>query len=115
MKLISGWYCNRLRTQIPFQQEVKAMERGSRRGWQLGLVFVFLVAAFHIYSIQNRYMRDDEEIAFRTTSRDLSYTGWYQAMQDVHAPVWFSSFWIWQQFVGGTNTWGVCSVFLLHC
>jgi len=45
-------------------------------------------------------MRDDEEIAFRTTSKDLSYTVWYQAMQDVHAPVWFSSFWLWQQFVG---------------
>ena len=88
------------------------MVQVSKRGWLFGLLLIFLVAAFHIYSIQNRYMRDDEEIAFRTTSQDLSYTVWYQAMQDVHAPVWFSSFWIWQQFVGGTEYMGrVFSVF----
>ncbi len=84
----------------------------SKRGWLLGLLFIFLVAAFHIYSIQNRYMRDDEEIAFRTTGRELSYTVWYQAMQDVHAPVWFSSFWLWQQFIGSTEFMGrVYSIF----
>lgn len=88
------------------------MAQVSRRGWLLGLLFIFLVAAFHIYSIQNRYMRDDEEIAFRTTSRELSYTVWYQAMQDVHAPVWFSSFWLWQQFIGSTEFMGrVYSIF----
>ncbi len=88
------------------------MVQVSKRGWQLGLVFVFLVAVFHITSIQNRYMRDDEEIAFRTTSHDLSYTVWYQATQDVHAPVWFSSFWIWQQFMGDSEFMGrVYSVF----
>ncbi len=88
------------------------MVQVSKRGWLLGLLCVFLVAAFHISSIQNRYMRDDEEIAFRTTSRDLSYTIWYQATQDVHAPVWFSSFWIWQQFIGGSEFMGrVYSVF----
>jgi len=88
------------------------MVQVSKRGWLLGLFCIFLVASFHIYSIQNRYMRDDEEIAFRTTSRDLSYTIWYQATQDVHAPVWFSSFWIWQQFIGSTEFMGrVYSVF----
>lgn len=76
------------------------MVLNSKRGWLLGLLLIFLVTAFHVDSIQYRYMRDDEEIAFRTTSRDLSYTVWYQAMQDVHAPVWFSSFWLWQQLVG---------------
>jgi uncharacterized membrane protein len=88
------------------------MVQVSKRGWLLGLLCVFLVASFHITSIQNRYMRDDEEIAFRTTSRDLSYTVWYQATQDVHAPVWFSSFWIWQQFIGDSEFMGrVYSVF----
>ncbi|MBA3871806.1 MAG: glycosyltransferase family 39 protein [Anaerolineae bacterium] len=88
------------------------MVQVSKRGWQLGLLFFFLVAVFHITSIQNRYMRDDEEIAFRTTSRDLSYTIWYQATQDVHAPVWFSSFWLWQQFIGDSEFMGrVYSVF----
>ncbi len=76
------------------------MVLNSKRSWLLGLLLIFMVAAFHVDSIQYRYMRDDEEIAFRTTSRDLTYTVWYQAMQDVHAPVWFSSFWLWQQFVG---------------
>ncbi len=88
------------------------MVQVSKRGWLLGLLCIFLVAGFHISSIQNRYMRDDEEIAFRTTSHDLSYTIWYQATQDVHAPVWFSSFWIWQQFVGDSEFTGrVYSVF----
>ncbi len=88
------------------------MVQVSKRGWLLGLLCIFLVAGFHISSIQNRYMRDDEEIAFRTTSHDLSYTVWYQATQDVHAPVWFSSFWVWQQFIGDSEFMGrVYSVF----
>ena len=88
------------------------MVQVSKRGWLLGLLSIFLVAGFHISSIQNRYMRDDEEIAFRTTSHDLSYTVWYQATQDVHAPVWFSSFWVWQQFIGDSEFMGrVYSVF----
>ncbi len=88
------------------------MVQVSKRGWQLGLLFIFLVGVFHITSISNRYMRDDEEIAFRTTSHDLSYTIWYQATQDVHAPVWFSTFWLWQQFIGETEFMGrVYSIF----
>lgn len=88
------------------------MVQVSKRGWLFGLFCIFLVAAFHISSIQNRYMRDDEEIAFRTTNQDLSYTIWYQATQDVHAPVWFSSFWIWRQFIGDSEFMGrVYSVF----
>ncbi len=71
--------------------------------WLVGVLLIGLIAAYQIHSIQSIYMRDDEEIAFRTTSRDLAYTIWYQAEQDVHAPVWFSTFWLWQQFVGGSE------------
>ncbi len=77
-----------------------------RRGWLIALALIACITAFRVNSIQTTYMRDDEEIAFRTTSRDLSYTVWYQATQDVHAPLWFMSFWLWQQFIGDSEFMG---------
>jgi 4-amino-4-deoxy-L-arabinose transferase-like glycosyltransferase len=70
-------------------------------GWRwLALLALLVVFALLVFSISSTYMRDDEEIAFRTTAQDLGFTIWYQAEQDVHAPVWFVSFWFWQQVAG---------------
>ncbi len=71
--------------------------------WLVGLLLIGLTAAYQIHNIQFTYMRDDEEIAFRTTSHDLYYSVWYQADQDVEAPLWFPTFWLWQQVVGGSE------------
>jgi hypothetical protein len=70
---------NYAQSKMDVYEKVRLMVQVSKRGWLLGLLCVFLVAGFHINSIQSRYMRDDEEIAFRTTNRELSYTVWYQA------------------------------------
>jgi hypothetical protein len=78
----------------------------NKRIWIVGLSFIFAICVVLAHSIHSTYMRDDEEIAFRTTSRDLGYTIWYQAEQDVHAPLWFASFWLWQQFMGGSEFMG---------
>jgi 4-amino-4-deoxy-L-arabinose transferase-like glycosyltransferase len=76
----------------------------TRWRWHLlALGVVLAVFALRVGSISSTYMRDDEEIAFRTTAQDLGYTVWYQAEQDVHAPVWFVSFWLWQQVAGSTE------------
>ncbi len=77
-----------------------------KRQWGWAILIIFLTALFQIHSIHTTYMRDDEEIAFRTTSRDLGYAIWYQAEQDVHAPLWFMSFWGWQQLAGSSEFMG---------
>lgn len=74
------------------------------RAWRvLALIAVLLVFAYRVHSTHTTYMRPDEEIAFRTTARDLQFAVWYQAEQDVHAPIWFASFWAWQQVAGSTE------------
>ncbi len=90
------------------------MVQVSKRGWQLGLLFIFLVAVFHITSIQNRYMRDDEEIAFRTTSHDLSYTVWYQATLKMYMPLFgFLHFGCGSSLSVTLNSWGVFTAYSL--
>jgi hypothetical protein len=61
------------------------------RWWLAGLLALFAISAFRVHSIHSTYMREDEEIAYRTTARDLGFAVWYQATQDVHAPTWFAS------------------------
>lgn len=73
-----------------------------RTGW-LAVLLIFMAAFYLIHSIPLIEMRDDEEIAFRTTRQNLAYAINYQAEQDVHAPIWFASFWIWQQFMGDSE------------
>ncbi len=83
------------------------------RGWIIALCFLFAVATFLIHSIHNTYMRDDEEIAMRVTRGDLDFAVWYQAEQDVHPPLWFSTFWLWRQAVGdGEFTSRIYSIYL---
>lgn len=74
-----------------------------QRGWLPALVIVFWIAMLQGLLINQTYMREDEEIAFRTTSQDLSFAIWYQAASDVQAPFWFGAFWLWQQFAGSTE------------
>ena len=81
--------------------------------WLWGLVILFLTAAFYIHSIHTTHMREDEEIAYRSTQYDLAYAVRFQAERDVHAPLWFASFWLWQQFMGDSEFMGrVYSIFL---
>lgn len=84
------------------------------RAWRAAAVLLLLaIFGLRVGLISETYMREDEEIAFRTTARDLGYTVYYQAEQDVHAPVWFVSFWLWQQLAGtGEFTARVYSILL---
>jgi hypothetical protein len=73
------------------------------RNWAAALLLIAVLVGWRIIAIQHTYMRDDEEIAFRTTQYDLSYTLWYQAQQDIQAPLWFALFWAWQQVAGSSE------------
>lgn len=78
----------------------------SKTRWlHLAVVLAVLLGifAYRIGSIDSTYMREDEEIAFRTTGRELIYTLRFQAEKDVHAPLWFASFWAWRQLAGSTE------------
>jgi hypothetical protein len=73
------------------------------RTWVAALLLIAVLVGWRIVAIQHTYMRDDEEIAFRTTQYDLGYTLWYQAQQDIQAPLWFAVFWAWQQVAGSSE------------
>jgi hypothetical protein len=89
------------------------MTRSKSIAWLWGLVIVFLVAGFQTHHIHATQMREDEEIAYRSTQYDVAYTVRFQAERDVHAPLWFASFWLWQQFMGDSEFIGrVYSIFL---
>jgi hypothetical protein len=75
----------------------------TNHGWLLALLVIFLISIFRIHAIHTTYMRDDEEIAYRTTSRDLIYAVRYQAFDDIQAPLWFAAFWGWQQVAGDSE------------
>jgi 4-amino-4-deoxy-L-arabinose transferase-like glycosyltransferase len=75
----------------------------SRRWWLLALVLLFAVTTFRFQHIPDTYMREDEEIAFRTTAHSLESAIRYQAEHDVQAPIWFASFWLWQQYAGSSE------------
>jgi hypothetical protein len=74
-----------------------------RRGWLYALLALFTVAAFQVHHINSTYMREDEEIAYFSTRGDLHFAVWYQATQDVQAPAWFASFWLWKQLAGDSE------------
>jgi|GEM_PF-509180 len=82
------------------KNDLNANKPRKNRAWLLAVLALLLVTAYHVHRIQSTYMRDDEEISFRTTQYDLHYVVWYQAEQDVQAPLWFPIFWGWQQVVG---------------
>jgi mannosyltransferase len=73
------------------------------RTWAAALLVIAVLVGWRIVAVQHTYMRDDEEIAFRTTQYDLGYTLWYQAEQDIQAPLWFALFWAWQQAAGSSE------------
>jgi hypothetical protein len=67
------------------------------------ILLLLLLMAWRVVAIDHTFMRDDEEIAFRTTNQDLGYTLRYQAEQDIQAPLWFAAFWFWRQVAGSTE------------
>src|SRR5215207_9557052 len=77
-----------------------------RQWWLLALLLLFAMTAFRIHRIPETYMREDEEIAFRTTALTLESSIRYQIQSDVHAPLWFASFWLWQQYAGSSEYMG---------
>jgi hypothetical protein len=84
-----------------------------RHVWLAAMFIVFAVAAFQIHSIHSTYMREDEEIAYRSTQYDLGYAVRFQVERDVQAPLWFASFWMWQQLMSDSEFMGrIYSIFL---
>ncbi len=71
------------------------------RSWWLAVVVVGLVTAFLLISAWQLQMHPDEELSYRATNGDLAFTLNFQmSVQDNQAPLWFVTFWAWQQVVG---------------
>jgi hypothetical protein len=71
------------------------------RRWGWGVLVIFLVVAFQVMNIPNVHMHPDEELSYRATRGTLTDTLHYQmSFQDNQAPLWFVTFWAWQQGVG---------------
>lgn len=73
------------------------------RPWLFGVVLVFLSAVVLVTGIDSVQMRPDESLVYDFTRNDLPYLVRYLAAEDSHPPLWFSSFWLWRQFVGDSE------------
>ena len=68
------------------------------------LLALYLVTLMLVLGIDIMHMRPDEHLVYFFTRRDLPFLVNYLATQDSHPPLWFSSFWLWQQ-LAGTSEW----------
>lgn len=72
--------------------------------WLGGVCIIFLVFTFQVTNIPRIHMHPDEELSYRATRYDLSHVFYYQqSRRDNQAPLWFVSFWVWQQVVGDSE------------
>ncbi|MBC7811519.1 MAG: hypothetical protein H7175_10245, partial [Burkholderiales bacterium] len=55
------------------KNDLRANKSRKNRAWLLAVLALLLVTAYHVHRIQSTYMRDDEEISFRTTQYNLHY------------------------------------------
>jgi hypothetical protein len=67
------------------------------------IVVIGLMLGWRILAFSDTHMREDEELAFRTTQTTLTEAVRYQAEEDTQAPLWFALFWAWQQVAGKTE------------
>ncbi|MFN8378789.1 MAG: glycosyltransferase family 39 protein [Anaerolineae bacterium] len=77
--------------------------KSHRSALWIATLLLLAFAGWRLLAIPTTYMRDDEEIAFRSTSGSLYDTLDYQSNQDIQAPLWFAAFWGWQQAAGSTE------------
>lgn len=77
--------------------------KSPRSALWIATLLLLVFAGWRLLALPATYMRDDEEIAFRTTSGSLYDTLDYQSNQDIQAPLWFAAFWGWQQAAGSTE------------
>jgi hypothetical protein len=71
--------------------------------WLGALALLLALFALFIFGLDWLNVRPDELLSYDHTSRSLRHTVWYQARQDVQAPLWHSFLWTWRQFVGATE------------
>ncbi len=71
--------------------------------WQAGLLLIFLITISLVNGIHATHMRPDENLVYDFTNRSLPGLVQFLAEQDVHPPLWFSSFWLWRQLAGDSE------------
>ena len=79
------------------------MTQRSARPWLLGLLLIYLIMGVLVIGMGAMHLRPDENLVFDWTRRDLSFLVNYLTWQDSHPLLWFSSFWLWRQFVGDSE------------
>lgn len=80
----------------------QAVTRSPRERLWATVALLVLLAGLLMTGAAQRYLREDEAIAFAGTAGDLASTIVFQ-QRDVHAPLWFVSFHIWQYGFGIGN------------
>jgi uncharacterized membrane protein len=71
--------------------------------WTAALFVLFAIAVLLIHSIHTTPMIADEYLVYRFTRSSFAETIDYLANRDVHPPLWFSFFWVWQRLVGDSD------------
>jgi len=76
------------------------MPSRSVRSWLLALLLIYLSMIVLVTGTNLMHLRPDENLVYDYTRNDLGFLLRYLAEQDSHPPLWFSTFWLWRQFVG---------------
>ncbi|MFQ3566469.1 MAG: glycosyltransferase family 39 protein [Aggregatilineales bacterium] len=71
--------------------------------WWLGVPILLGSLMLLLLAARVTYLHHDELLVYHFTRLDLGYAIWYQGHQDVHPPLWFAFFWVWQRLVGTTE------------
>jgi 4-amino-4-deoxy-L-arabinose transferase-like glycosyltransferase len=70
----------------------------------LATFLLLAITALLVRAIPSTHMHADEELSYLTTTgHSLSYVVQYEATNDVHPPLWYATFWAWQQLVGDSE------------
>ncbi len=90
-------------TGLSWHHEAASVSQPAVRPWLLGLALIYLSMLVLVVGMAAMHIHADEQLVFDWTRKDLGYVVTYLAQQDVHPPLWFSSFWLWRQFVGDSE------------
>ncbi|MEL6269733.1 MAG: glycosyltransferase family 39 protein [Chloroflexota bacterium] len=79
------------------------MEKHTVQNQLITLALLLALFGLFVFGLNWLHLRPDEELVYVHTSGSLPHTIWYQARQDVQAPLWHSFFWGWRRLAGDSE------------
>lgn len=87
---------------MKWRYNARAMAQ-DRFHWIIAFAVLLALFGLFVFGLNWLHLRPDEHLVYLHTDNSLTYTVWYQARQDVQAPLWHVFFWMWRRLVGDTE------------